>query len=99
MPEIKFKCPACDQDLEAPEDMAGETVECPTCETQLSVPVAAPAEAAISQPAISGEDSENAGGNDTACPSCGVEMPADAVLCMHCGYNIKLGKKMETSFE
>jgi len=28
-----------------------------------------------------------------------MSMPADAVLCVHCGYNIKLGKKMETSFE
>lgn len=35
---LKFKCPNCGQSLEAPEDMIGETADCPTCERQLTVP-------------------------------------------------------------
>jgi hypothetical protein len=28
------------------------------------------------------------------CPSCGNAMPADAVICLHCGYNKQLGRRM-----
>lgn len=31
MSDIKFKCPACSQSLEAPAEMAGQLIDCPTC--------------------------------------------------------------------
>ena len=47
MAEISFACPSCNQTLEAPEDMAGQLVECPACRQQMTVPgEAAPAPAA-----------------------------------------------------
>jgi hypothetical protein len=32
----------------------------------------------------------------TPCPSCGVNVPGDAVLCVSCGTNVKTGKKVKT---
>jgi len=30
------------------------------------------------------------------CPGCGVSLPQEAVVCVKCGYNMKLGRKMST---
>jgi len=38
MSHIKFACPYCSQSLEAPSDMAGETLSCPACQKQITVP-------------------------------------------------------------
>lgn len=40
MSSINFNCPNCEQHLEAPAEMAGETLECPKCNQPLVVPVA-----------------------------------------------------------
>ncbi len=37
---VAFVCRACGQEIEAPADMVGMTVECPTCGTGLKVPIA-----------------------------------------------------------
>lgn len=37
---ILFVCRACGQEIEAPSDMVGMNVECPTCGTGLTVPIA-----------------------------------------------------------
>ena len=93
MADISFACPNCSQVLEAPEDMAGQVVECPACQQQITVP--APAATA---PEEAGEAPlEDAAPASTACPSCGAEMESGAVLCISCGYHTKLGKKIDTS--
>jgi DNA-directed RNA polymerase subunit RPC12/RpoP len=38
MSEINFKCPQCHQSIEAPSDMSGERVECPSCSAAIKVP-------------------------------------------------------------
>ena len=38
MADIKFTCPHCPQPLEAPSDMEGETINCPSCLKQLVIP-------------------------------------------------------------
>ena len=38
MPDIKFSCPHCDQHLEAPDDMGGEQIECPSCRMMIGIP-------------------------------------------------------------
>jgi len=38
MTDINFDCPHCNQNLEAPPDMARETIECPTCEESIEIP-------------------------------------------------------------
>ena len=82
MPDISFSCPHCGQSLEAPEELAGESIECPSCDGAIAI-------------AADGED----GGTDAAaCPECGAPMAADTVLCLKCGFHLKLGKRIETDF-
>ena len=84
MDDVRFTCVKCGQTLEAPGEMAGETVECPSCQEALVVP--APAE----DPA--------AAESGSTCPECGAAMDADTVLCVQCGFHKGLGKKIETEF-
>jgi Zn finger protein HypA/HybF involved in hydrogenase expression len=37
--DTRFNCPWCDQSLEAPAEMAGETVPCPACAKELRIPL------------------------------------------------------------
>jgi DNA-directed RNA polymerase subunit M/transcription elongation factor TFIIS len=90
MPDFEFSCPHCSQVLEAPEDMVGEVVECPGCQQEITV--TKPQTAAPRKPAAIIADTPK-------CPNCEEEMEPDAVLCVHCGYHTKLGKKITTTFE
>ena len=38
MPDINFDCSACGQNLDAPEDLAGQEVACPACQAILRIP-------------------------------------------------------------
>lgn len=42
MSDVKFYCPKCKQPLEAPEDMLGQTVDCPSCNTRIQIPQSQP---------------------------------------------------------
>ena len=35
---MKIQCPSCDQRLEIPEELAGQTIECPACNASLGAP-------------------------------------------------------------
>lgn len=37
MPDIKFNCPHCKQSLEAPDDMLGQLIDCPSCRLAIVV--------------------------------------------------------------
>ena len=98
MPGILIACPGCGQELEAPKELAGQLVECPACQQTMTVP-----EEVVSVDQVKPEDVhfsmpglETAGGADKPCPGCGVDMAADAVLCVNCGFHTGLGKKMTT---
>lgn len=86
MPEIRFACPACNEILEAPDDLAGEAVECPTCGQSMSVPTAGAGSADEPAPTAA------------KCPGCGAGLEPDAVLCVACGYHMTLGRKISTEF-
>lgn len=106
MAEISFNCPGCKQPIEAPEEMAGQVAACPTCDAQMTIPAAAKPQTLVIDesgvvdadtgpgPAPSSGPDSGAGGQK--CPECGTVMDDDAVMCMGCGFNIKLGKKMTT---
>ena len=38
MADISFNCPHCRQNLTGPEEMAGETIECPVCQKSFQIP-------------------------------------------------------------
>ena len=38
MADINFNCPHCGQNLNGPEEMAGETIDCPVCQKSFQIP-------------------------------------------------------------
>ncbi len=38
MADIDFNCPHCGQNLNGPEEMAGQTIECPVCRKSFQIP-------------------------------------------------------------
>jgi hypothetical protein len=42
MPDFKFNCPHCKQSLEAPDEMLGQTIECPSCKGKIVLPKSEP---------------------------------------------------------
>ncbi|MFA6716296.1 MAG: hypothetical protein WCS27_13030 [Victivallaceae bacterium] len=42
MSDFKFKCPHCQQSLEAPEEMLGAAIDCPSCNGQIQLPATQP---------------------------------------------------------
>lgn len=38
MADINFDCPHCGQNLNGPEDMAGQTIDCPVCQKSFQIP-------------------------------------------------------------
>ena len=40
MREFRFKCPHCEQSLEAPPDLLGQIIACPSCEGSIEIPQA-----------------------------------------------------------
>ena len=39
MPDIHFECPKCTQPLDAPEELARQLIDCPTCKETIEVPI------------------------------------------------------------
>ena len=58
MPDLNFDCPHCGQNLDAPADMAGVEIACPSCEKGISIPSesATPAPPGSSADAEAGEE-------------------------------------------
>ena len=38
MADIRFNCPSCNQSMEAPSDMSGQVVACPSCRSTFKIP-------------------------------------------------------------
>ena len=98
MSDITFNCPKCQQQLEAPREMIGETAECPNCNQQMIIPTPVTKEATPSMPAAPNlfSNIQNQTEEENKCPECNNPMPENAVLCVACGFHTKLGKKIST---
>ncbi|MDX1943809.1 MAG: hypothetical protein SFU86_00260 [Pirellulaceae bacterium] len=91
------KCPKCQQPLKIPA--AGGS---PVATTRTAAPQA-PKQRASAPPAPAADHSafddvglgQRAAGTQS-CPGCGASMPPNAILCIKCGYNAKLGRRMAT---
>lgn len=106
MAEIEFNCPACGQVLEAPEEMAGESLACPSCEAPITIPAPAPdtpddsvAASLFSTPPDAALDEPYTESAAHVCPECGGALAEGAVLCVQCGFHLKLGRKIATEFD
>lgn len=100
---IKVSC-SCGANFAAKDELAGKTVKCPKCKEPLAIPrgAAAPRQApqlAPPDPAVpsifdeAGIKAKQHTGQ--VCPSCYHPMKPGTVLCVHCGYSLQLGRKLE----
>ena len=56
MSDFKFNCPHCQQSLEAPAEMIGQQIDCPTCNKPITLPSSEPKQATFSTPSFSSFD-------------------------------------------
>jgi hypothetical protein len=106
---IKVSC-SCGANFAAKDELAGKTVKCPKCKQPLAIPagVAAPRQAPKQPPVpqLAPPDPgvpsifDEAGikakqHTGQVCPSCYHPMKPGTVLCVHCGYSLQLGRKLE----
>ena len=99
---IKVVC-QCGQGFAAKEELAGRTLKCPKCGWPLKIP---PPEQPIKGPEphpqrdavadLLDEYGIDESASPNVCPGCGTAMPRGAIVCINCGYNQKLGRKMVT---
>ncbi len=84
---IKFSCPACGKQTQAPDEMAGKQARCPICKQVIDVPQPAfdpDATAAAYQPAAAASAPAEDEGR-MPCPMCGEMIVKDAAKCRYCG--------------
>jgi hypothetical protein len=92
---LSTSCEHCGVKLKAKEEHIGRSLTCPKCQKPFvvkppSVGVAQPRQA---QPVAAKR------ADASSCPECGATLAASAVLCVGCGYHLKLGKKLHVSHE
>ena len=90
------KCPKCQQPLRIPASSAAK----PAAKSPAAAPKS-PA-AAASDPFGAGNLFDEVGLKQHAagtmpCPGCGKPLAKDVIVCVECGYNMKLGRRMTTS--
>lgn len=97
--EPTFTCPQCQKRYRWKLELAGRRVRCKCGET-MRVPEEAEAahrEAVGAGAAGGAGTSAGAAPGGQQCPSCGENLSGNAVLCVHCGYNLATGEAMGTS--
>jgi len=89
MSDMKFNCPHCEQPLEVPEEMLGDTIECPSCNGSIQLPKPEyqpePDSLVELQTPMQQPPSAPPQRQTKDCPFCGEEILASARKCKHCG--------------
>jgi hypothetical protein len=97
---IDFACPGCHHPLRSDDQHAGLATRCPSCGTTSTIPVLAEmidegiqtSAASASETRVAVEPFRRSG----HCPGCGKPLSEDAVLCVECGYDRRLGRRHGT---
>ncbi len=92
---IKAKC-GCGQAFAAKDELAGKTVRCPKCKDPIRIPKASPSEATSVAQLLEEAGLSTVASTGRKCPECESSFPEDAIICVNCGYNERLGQKMRT---
>ncbi len=100
--KIAARC-RCGKTFHVPAGLAGKKVKCPACQEPVSIAVAKSAEMQIPNGMeVGGVGSllDEIGFQKSAashrCPECREDLAPDAILCIHCGYNLESGKQLKT---
>jgi len=93
---IDIACPACKKPMKAPAELQGKKVRCKGCNHVFAV-------APPKSRAVDDDDDPNPYGviredeSIPRCPQCANLMQsAEAVLCLHCGFNLKTRQRLGT---
>ncbi len=101
MPDVKFPCPHCDQHMVAPEEMLGDTVDCPACKRSIRIPLvsaktSAPRDLLFTCPQCSKflVIDVRAAGRSCTCTDCqspvSIPVPAVEFTCRGCGHELSV---------
>ena len=91
----KVKCPGCMAVMDVPAGIAAFQGETKLAAKPAAPPAAAKPAAPLAAAAPGPATPPAKGGN--ACPKCKKSLPADAIICVACGINIRTGDKFNTS--
>ena len=97
--KIAARCP-CGKAFHVPAGLAGKKVKCPACQQPVPIGAAEP-------PLPDGLEVGGVGGlldevgfqksaASHRCPECREDLAPEAILCIHCGYNLETGKQLKT---
>ncbi len=94
---IVIQC-KCEKKLRLSKQWAGKSVKCPACQRQIRVPGAKQAggNAVEVMDSLLDEIGFQQSAAANRCPECREVLPEEAVLCVHCGYNLETGKQLQT---
>jgi hypothetical protein len=109
----QFTCPTCGKSYRWKPEMAGRSAKCgcggklvvpterPRTNGAANAPKVAPAAAPAPQarPSLLTPRPVRAAASGSACPWCSKSLPADAVLCVNCGYNLKTKQRLAVVVE
>ena len=91
---INVKCEHCGQSYELEESLAGQTAEC-QCGKEIVIPDIV-AKKPLTSITTEHEIPETTYTPDGLCPKCKAPVKPDAVICIGCGHNLKLGINVKT---
>lgn len=85
MPDIKFNCPHCQNELVVDERGAGKQVKCPKCSGDLTIPAL---------PFLDLSEPTTEPVAELSCPQCSAPLPSpEAGFCMKCGASLSVPQK------
>ncbi len=109
---ISVACGSCSKRFRANEKLAGKRVKCPKCDGVLTIPPIDSAELTSTSAAYAKSEMGLETTTSTAthatyktvieaelprlCPSCAQPLDSKAILCVNCGYDTRVGKKLVT---
>ena len=86
---VQIKCSFCDQPFDFDSSSGGLLADCPHCGKQNTIAAGSSAAKDLTVQ----RDAPNLSGG-RPCPSCKTQIARDAVLCIHCGYNLVTRQKV-----
>lgn len=97
---IEVTC-QCGKRLKAKDELAGRAVKCPSCQQPLQIPARQPAAPAapVANSAFADlfDDVGISHQTGPVCPACNAGVAAEAVICIHCGFNLETGQRLRTN--
>ncbi len=107
---IEFSCSSCEKNYRVKDALAGKTADCTACGTKMHIPelVSAASESGLNLNKLSGliddvlpteASATLTQAVTTSCDKCGEPISLDAIICVACGFDKRLGDVRETDSE